>query len=280
MRSSAASGCDRSRSRKTAKSFTFGAGGVGTRLPPSASMLRNRASDGTRPVQGGYAPAPPSGEDGTPSRGRRKRVPASTGCASTRACARTRSSSTWPPTSSRSRPAGSPSKRRVRTSANNSQRPGHRPRGRLRGSCSGASRRTPLFGVVGETVVAGEDPDPPGAGRAPRDQERDHVHEGVRQGKSRFGDPRPLQPGRRLPHEQGLPRCLPGAAERQPRRARPLGRQDGLAARAGRLPPAHRSAARRLPAAGPLEAVLRKSAFDIERRRCGGAPTTRAGADP
>ena len=106
--------------------------------------------------------------------------------------------------------------------------------------------RGPMFGAVGETVVAGKLPIR--LERVGRPEIKNVImSEGLRPRQPRSGDPRPLQPGRRLPPEQGLPRRLSGAAERQPRFYRPPGRQDGLAARAERHPPAHRAAAGRLP---------------------------------
>ena len=151
------------------------------------------------------------------------------------------------------------------------ERPGRRRRGRLRAAApahrDAAARRGRRDGGRRQA------PDPHRAVRPRRDQERHHVDEGVRPGQSRSGDPRPLQPGRRLPHEQGLPRRLPRPAERQPRRDRPPGRQDGLAARPGRRPPADRAAARRLPGGGRLQAVRRGQ---LLRDRTGGAAGTPA----
>ena len=100
-------------------------------------------------------------------------------------------------------------------------------------------------------------PDPHRPLRPSRDQERDHGDEEVRPGQPRSGDSRSLQPGRRLPHGQGLPRRLPRPAERQPGVVRSPGRQHRLAAGAGRRPPIDRAAARRLHGGGRLQAVRR-----------------------
>ena len=111
------------------------------------------------------------------------------------------------------------------------ERPGRRRRGRLRAAApahrDAAARRGRRDGGRRQA------PDPHRAVRPPRDQERDHVDEGVRPGQSRSGDPRPLQPGRRLPHEQGLPRRLPRPARTptSPRSTAWTARRTGRSAR-------------------------------------------------
>ena len=100
--------------------------------------------------------------------------------------------------------------------------------------------------------------DPHRALRPHGSQERDHGAEALGSGQPRPGDPRPLQPRRRLPPEQGVWRRLPRPAERQPRVLRSPRWQDRLAARPGWRPPPDRAAARRLPGGRRVAALRRR----------------------
>ena len=170
MRSSAASGCDRSRSRTTA-SRSPSARRSRSSSSPAPSMRRNRARTAQGPCRTAMSSRRPVRRHAfawTTKRGR-----ASTGCASTPACARTRSSSTCRPTWSRSRPAGSPSNSRGRTSRPTSTPWASSSRSIAR-RCSGRAADA-ICRRGGRDGGRRQAPDPHRAVRPPRDQERDHV---------------------------------------------------------------------------------------------------------
>ena len=130
---------------------------------------------------------------------------------------------------------------------------------------------TPLLGVVGETVVAGKLPirierfgRPEIKNVIMSMKEYDQVNRDLE-----IRDLYNLEDAFHMSKDyRGAYRAR---LERQPRRDRPPGRQDGLAARPGRRPPADRAAARRLPGGGRLEAVRRGQ---LPRDRAGAAGGT------